>query len=395
MSGRKTGKDGYQFGDVTRSLWNKVSGGNAEDRNDDKVSEKHKVDKNEDRINSVFSIRKTIKNIRKKSKDKVKVRTVNTNTGQIVESVDTADSRGWKCNEFVFLLVGATLSRGGIKRNTKGSVRKCFVQFELQEKWYNRTLPDGSTWLNVLNISSMSVTPIYTQTTALNLLGTVRWGHQGDIQKSKVISLCSDLCFYRADMPEDVTFRFKTRTFDAQIVVSLIEIMSNHSVKVLGQVTITANELMLRDLDQIVPLDSQIRNVSATEMFPLKTPKDDDANIGFLRMRASYVILEHSNTKRNTRKYKRSNHRYTEKWGALCINMEPHFLPFEEAESGVSTEIRRFQNNITRISIAFRGINRFMKTLNDLFGWWDVGKTLVVVIIGLYVSVVFELFLSV
>ena len=75
--------------------------------------------------------------------------------------------------------------------------------------------------------------------------------------------------------------------------------------------------------------------------------------------------------------------------------MEPHFLPFEEAESGVSTEIRRFQNNITRISIAFRGINRFMKTLNDLFGWWDVGKTLVVVIIGLYVSVVFELFLSV
>ena len=65
--------------------------------------------------------------------------------------------------------------------------------------------------------------------------------------------------------------------------------------------------------------------------------------------------------------------------------MEPHFLPFEEAESGVSTEIRRFQNNITRISIAMRGINRFMKTLNDLFGWWDVGKTLVVVTIGLYI----------
>jgi hypothetical protein len=117
----------------------------------------------------------------------------------------------------------------------------------------------------------------------------------------------------------------------------------------------------------------------------MKPPKDDDTNIGFLRMRASYVMhssssvtLQHTHTRIN-------KHRYTEKWGALCINMEPHFLPFEEAESGVSTEIRRFQNNITRISIAMRGINRFMKTLNDLFGWWDVGKTLVVVTIGLYI----------
>jgi len=76
---------------------------------------------------------------------------------------------------------------------------------------------------------------------------------------------------------------------------------------------------------------------------------------------------------------------YTEKWGALCINMEPHFLPFEESESGVSTEIKRFQANITRIGIAMHGINRFMKTLNDLFGWWDVGKTLVIVLVGLFI----------
>ena len=153
------------------------------------------------------------------------MRAVNTNTGQIIESVDTADSRGWKCNEFVFVLVGATLSRGGIKRNDKTSNRKCFVQFELQEKWHNRTLPDGS---------------------------TVRWGHRSQYSKNPRSSHCVAICFYRADMPEDVTFRFKTRTFDAQIVVSLIEIMANHSVKVLGQTTITAHELMLRDLDQIV-----------------------------------------------------------------------------------------------------------------------------------------------
>ena len=267
LSGRKEGKDGYQFGDVTRSLWSRFTGDGSEsddEREKKDVSKIEEKQKEKDKVNSAFSIRKTIKNIHNSRQEKVKVRAVNTNTGQIIESVDTADSRGWACNEFVFLLVGATLSRGGIRRNTKTSVRKCFVQFELQEKWHNRTLPDGS---------------------------TVRWGHRGDIQKSKVISLCSDLCFYRADMPDDVTFRFKTRTFDAQIVVSLIEIMANHSVKVLGQTTITAHELMLRDLDQIVPMDAQIRNVSATEMFPLKIPKDDDANIGFLRMRASYVVV--------------------------------------------------------------------------------------------------------
>ena len=284
LSGRKEGKDGYQFGDVTRSLWSRFTGGSSES-DDEKEKEddgkKEREEKEKDRVNSTFSIRKTIENIHNSRKERVKVRAVNTNTGQILESVDTADSRGWASNEFVFVLVGATLSRGGIRRNTKTTVRKCFVQFELQEKWHNRTLPDGS---------------------------TVRWGHRGDIQKSKVISLCSDLCFYRADIPEDVTFRFKTRTFDAQIVVSLIEVMANQSVKVLGQTTITAHELMLRDLDQIVPIDAQIRNVSATEMFPLKPPKDEDTNIGFLRMRASYVVHSsrvfnahtHTHTQTNT-----------------------------------------------------------------------------------------------
>ena len=50
-------------------------------------------------------------------------------------------------------------------------------------------------------------------------------------------------------------------------------------------------------------MDAQIRNVSATEMFPMKPPKDDDTNIGFLRMRASYVMhssssvtLQHTHT---------------------------------------------------------------------------------------------------
>jgi hypothetical protein len=219
-------KKSYQFGDVTRSLWNKVTGhqngeDSKEDEEDDGVG-RHKQSKE---LNALFSVRKTIKRIRKGSKDKVKVRTVNTNTGQIVESVDTSDSRGWKCNEFTFYLIGATLSKGGIKRNSPGNVRKCFVQFELAEKWYNRTLPDGS---------------------------TVRWGHRGDVQKSKVISLCSDLCFLRSDMLEDVTFRFKTRTSNPEIVVSLCEITTNMVVKVLGQITISAHELILRDLEQTV-----------------------------------------------------------------------------------------------------------------------------------------------
>jgi len=121
LSGRKEGKDGYQFGDVTRSLWSRFTGGSTESDDErekkdaaKKEKEEKQKEKEKERVNSAFSIRKTMKNIHNKRQEKVKVRAVNTNTGQIIESVDTADSRGWASNEFVFVRSISSAKRSNV-----------------------------------------------------------------------------------------------------------------------------------------------------------------------------------------------------------------------------------------------------------------------------------------
>ena len=49
LSGRKEGKDGYQFGDVTRSLWSRFTGGSSEsddekEKEDDGKKEREEKD---------------------------------------------------------------------------------------------------------------------------------------------------------------------------------------------------------------------------------------------------------------------------------------------------------------------------------------------------------------
>eukprot|EP00939_MAST-03C_sp_MAST-3C-sp1_P000140 g140.t1 len=269
---------------------------------------------------------------------------VNAATGMKLRYVEDADYRKWKTNTLRVELMAVSFLVGFAKshhlHSRKDSKRLCFVEFELEEKWYNRTLPDGT---------------------------TILWGQKGKICRSCEVSYDDDVVFQdesRAFMSKSAnTFRFHVRIPDSEITLRVCE-KSGSVIRVVGQTKINVMDIVQRDLNQIVPHDLAFTNKFEAEIFRMYHPKNEQQDVGTMTLKVAY----------------------TERWGALCLNMEPHFLPFEtNPDTAVTAEIKRFQANITRIQIAWNGIKEFMKTLDELFGWWDVGKSVLVVAIGLYI----------